>query len=54
MLNKMKEELFIIPFELSTFKALHPEYNHFEEVKNKYGEVAGYNCSIVKEEKEDK
>lgn len=50
----MKEELFIMSSELSTFKARHPEYNHFEEVKNKYGEVAGYNCSIVKEEKEDK
>lgn len=53
MLNKMKEELFIMPSELVTFKASHPEYNHFEEVKNKYGEVAGYNCSVV-EEKEDK
>ena len=50
----MKEELFIMPSELSMFKARHPEYNHFEEVKNKYGEVAGYNCSIVEEEKEDK
>lgn len=50
----MKEELFIMPSELSTFKARHPEYNHFEEVKDKYGKVAGYNCSIVEEEKEDK
>lgn len=50
----MKEELFIMPSELSTFKDRHPEYNHFEEVKDKYGDVAGYNCSIVEEEKEDK
>lgn len=50
----MKEELFIMPSELSAFKARHPEYNHFEEVKDKYGNVAGYNCSIVEEEKEDK
>lgn len=43
----MKTELLICASELSVFKAHHPEYNHFEEVKDEYGEVAGYNCSII-------
>ena len=44
------EKLFICASELATFKARHPEYNHFEEVKDKYGELAGYNASVVDEE----
>lgn len=43
------EELFVCASELETFKARHPEYNHFEEVKNKYEELAGYNVSVVDE-----
>lgn len=43
------EKLFICASELSMFKAHHPEYNHFEEVKDKYGELAGYNVSVVNE-----
>lgn len=43
------KKLFVCASELATFKARHPEYNHFEEVKNKYGELAGYNASVVNE-----
>ena len=44
------EILFVCASERATFKARHPEYNHFEEVKDKYGELAGYNASVVDEE----
>ena len=44
------EILFVCASELATFNARHPEYNHFEEVKDKYGELAGYNASVVDEE----
>ena len=44
------EELFICASELSVFKARHPEYNNFEEVKDELGEVVGYNASIVDKE----
>ena len=44
------EKLFICASELSMLKARHPEYNNFEEVKDKFGEVVGYNASIVDEE----
>ena len=43
------EELFICASELATFKARYPEYNHFEEVKDKYGELAGYNALVIDE-----
>ena len=43
------EILFVCASELVTFKARHPEYNHFEEVKDKYGELAGYNALVVDE-----
>lgn len=43
------EELFICASELSVFKARHPEYNNFEEVKDQFGEVVGYNASVVNE-----
>lgn len=43
------EELFICASELATFKVRHPEYNNFEEVKDKFGEVVGYNASVVDE-----
>lgn len=43
------EVLFVCTSELAAFKARHPEYNHFEEVKNKYLELAGYNASVVDE-----
>lgn len=38
----MKEELFICASELESFKVRHPEYNEYEEVYNKYCELAGY------------
>lgn len=44
------KKLFVCASELETFKASHPEYNNFEEVKDKFGEVVGYNASIVDEE----
>ena len=43
------KRLFICESEFVAFTTLHPEYNHFEEVKDKYGELAGYNASIVNE-----
>ena len=42
-------ELFVCASELAAFKERNPEYNHFEEVKDKYGELAGYNASVVEE-----
>jgi hypothetical protein len=45
------ESLFICASELSTFIKLHPEYNHFEKVYDIYGELAGYNVSIIPETK---
>ncbi len=47
------EELFVLVSELAAFKARHPEYNNFEEVKDKYGDVVGYNASIVEENEEE-
>lgn len=41
--------LFICESEFAAFTALHPEYNHFEEVKDKYDELVGYNVSVVDE-----
>ena len=47
-------ELFVFASELAAFKKSNPEYNNFEEVKNKYGELTGYNASVVEEnDKED-
>ena len=43
------EILFVCASELVAFKERHPEYNHFEEVKDKYEELAGYNASVVDE-----
>ena len=43
------EKLFVFESELSTFKARHPEYNYFEEQKDKFGELVGYNASVIKE-----
>ena len=43
------KKLFICESEFVAFTTLHPEYNHFEEVKDKYGELAGYNASVVNE-----
>ena len=40
------EELFVCASELAAFKARHPEYNNYEEVYNKYGELAGYVASV--------
>ncbi len=45
------EELFVLISELTAFKARHPEYN-FEEAKDKYGNVVGYNASVVEENEE--
>lgn len=48
------KELFVCASELAAFKERNPEYNHFEEVKDKYGELSGYNASVVEEnDKED-
>lgn len=43
------KRLFICESEFVAFTTLHPEYNHFEEVKNKYEELVGYNAFIVDE-----
>ena len=43
------EKLFVCESELSTFKTRHPEYNHFEEQKDDFGELIGYNASVVEE-----
>lgn len=42
-------ELFVCTSEFVSFITSHPEYNHFEEVKNKYGELVGYDVSVVEE-----
>lgn len=42
------EEIFILKDELSNFQFKHPEYNHFEKVKNILNEFIGYNASIIK------
>lgn len=43
------KKLFICESEFEAFTALHPEYNHFEEVKNQYEELVGYYVSVVNE-----
>lgn len=40
--------LFILASELTVFTFRHPEYKHFERVKDKTGEVVGYNASVPK------
>ena len=47
--TKQMKRLFICESEFEAFTALHPEYNHFEEVKNKYEELVGYNVSVINE-----
>ena len=44
--------LFILVSEVSVFTSRHPEYTHFEEVRDKTGEVVGYNASIPKKLKD--
>lgn len=48
------KKLFILVSEVSVFTARHPEYTHFEEVKDKTGELVGYNASIPKRTKRTK
>ena len=43
--------LFVLVSELPVFTARHPEYTHFEEVKDKTGEVVGYNAFVPKKTK---
>ena len=43
------ENLFVFESELSIFKARHPEYNHFEEQRDNFRELIGYNASVAKE-----
>lgn len=40
--------LFILASEVSVFTVRHPEYTHFEKVKDKTGELVGYNAFIPK------
>lgn len=40
--------LFILVGEVKVFTFRHPEYTHFERVKDKTGEIIGYNVSIPK------
>lgn len=40
--------LFILASEASVFVARHPEYTHFERVKDNTGELVGYNAFIPK------
>lgn len=40
--------LFILASEVSVFTARHPEYTHFERVKDTTGELIGYNAFIPK------
>lgn len=47
------EELFVCASELAAFKARHPEYNNYEEVYNKYGELAGYVASVENENEKE-
>ena len=42
-------KLFVCESELEAFKVRHPEYNYFEEQKDKFGTLVGYNASIIKE-----
>ena len=42
-------KLFICASELAVFKARHPEYNSFTEVKDNEGNLVGYDCEIVEE-----
>lgn len=46
------EKLFVCESELSTFKARHPEYNCFEEQRDSFGELIGYNASVAKEKQQ--
>ena len=43
------DKLFICEIELEAFKARHPEYNSFTEVKDNEGNLVGYDCEIVNE-----
>lgn len=43
------KKLFICESEFVVFITFHPEYNHFEKVKNKYEELVGYNVSVINE-----
>ena len=43
------EKLFVCESELKAFKVRHPEYNYFEEQKDKFGTLVGYNASVVEE-----
>ena len=43
------EKLFVFESELSAFKVRHPEYNHFEEQKDDFGELIGYNALVIEE-----
>lgn len=47
--KKQMKRLFICESEFVAFTALHPEYNHFEEVKDKYEELVGYYVSVINE-----
>lgn len=42
------KSLFILVSEVTIFTFRHPEYTHFERVKDKTGELIGYNVSIPK------
>lgn len=42
------KSLFILASEVTVFTFRHPEYTHFERVKDKTGELIGYNVSIPK------
>ena len=41
--------LFVCASEIATFRARNPEYNYFEEQKDKFGEVVGYKVFVVEE-----
>lgn len=43
------KKLFVCASELATFRARHPEYNHFEKVYNEDRELAGYIASVINE-----
>lgn len=40
--------LFILTSEVTVFTTRHPEYTHFERVKDNTGELVGYYASIPK------
>lgn len=40
------KSLFVLLSEVSAFKTLHPNYNKYEEVYDKYHEHIGYLASI--------